>query len=33
MERAKFVAKGKLEIGPKEEFFVFLDGEYLGRLL
>ncbi len=33
MERGKFVAEGKMEIGPKEQFFVFLDGEHLGRLL
>lgn len=33
MERGDFVAEGKLEIGPKEQFFVFLDGEYLGQLL
>ena len=32
MERAKFVAEGKLQIGPKEEFFTFLDGEHLGKL-
>jgi hypothetical protein len=33
MERAKFMAEGKVEIGPKEEFFTFLDGEHLGKLL
>ena len=33
MERAKFVAEGRMEIGPKEEFFTFLDGEHLGKLL
>jgi hypothetical protein len=33
MERDKFVAEGKMEKGPKEEFFTFLDGEYLGKLL
>jgi len=33
VERVEFVAEGKMEIGPKEQFFVFLDGEYLGRLL
>ncbi len=33
MERGDFVAEGQLEIGPEEQFFVFLDGEYLGRLL
>ncbi len=33
MERTKFVAEGKLEIGPKKEFFIFLDGDYLGKLL
>ena len=33
MGRGEFVAEGKLEIGPKKEFFVFLDGDYLGKLL
>ena len=33
MERTKFVAEGKLEIGPKKEFFIFLDGDYVGKLL
>ncbi len=33
MERREFVAEGKMEIGPKEEFFVFLGGDHLGRLL
>ena len=33
VEGAKFVVEGNLEMGPKEEFFVFLDGEHLGRLL
>ncbi len=33
MERDEFVAEGKLEIGPKKEFFTFLDGDYLGKLL
>ncbi len=32
MERGeKFVAEGKVEIGPKEQFFMFLGGEHLGR--
>lgn len=26
------MAEGDLELGPKEDFFVFLDGEHLGRL-
>lgn len=29
----KFVAEGSVELGPKEDFFVFVDGEYLGTLL
>ena len=29
----KFVAEGSVELGPKEDFFVFVDGEYLGKLL
>jgi hypothetical protein len=29
----KFVAEGSVEIGPKEDFFLFLDGEHLGTLL
>lgn len=33
MERNEFVAEGQLEIGPSERFFVFLDGEYLGKAL
>ncbi len=33
MERERFVAEGKLEVGPKEEFFALLGGEYLGKLL
>ncbi len=31
--REEFVAEGTLEIGPKESFFIFLDGDYLGDLL
>jgi hypothetical protein len=33
MERNGFVAEGKMEIGPAEHYFTFLDGEYLGKLL
>jgi hypothetical protein len=33
MERGEFVAEGKMEVGPAEHYFTFLDGEYLGRLL
>ena len=33
MEPNKFVAEGKLEIGPKKEFFIFLDGDHLGKSL
>ena len=33
MERRDFLAEGRLEIGPKEQLFVFFDGEYLGQLL
>ena len=29
----KFVREGTVEIGPKAEFFVFVDGEYLGAML
>ena len=29
----KFVTEGKVELGPKEDYFVFVDGEYLGKLL
>jgi len=29
----KFVAEGSVELGPKEDFFLFVDGEYLGSLL
>ncbi len=31
MEQSKFVAEGSLEIGPSAQYFVFLDGEYLGQ--
>jgi hypothetical protein len=33
MEGAKFVAEGRVEIGPTELYFTFLDGEYFGKLL
>jgi hypothetical protein len=33
MEKSKFVAEGKLQIGPAEHYFTFLDGDFLGRLL
>lgn len=33
MKRGEFVAEGKMEIGPTEKFFLFLDGEYLGKRL
>jgi hypothetical protein len=29
----KFVSEGSMELGPKEDFFIFLDGDHLGRLL
>jgi hypothetical protein len=29
----KFVTEGSMELGPKEDYFVFVDGEYLGKLL
>ena len=32
-ERTRFLAEGTMEVGPKEDCFVFLDGEHLGRLL
>lgn len=28
-----FVTEGLVEVGPKEQFFVFVDGEYLGAML
>ncbi len=31
MERDEFVAEGRIEIGPSEKYFIFLDGEYLGQ--
>lgn len=31
MEHTEFVAEGSLEIGPSTQYFVFLDGEYLGQ--
>lgn len=33
MERKEFVAQGKMEVGPSAQFFVFLDGDYLGQRL
>ncbi len=33
MERTEFVAEGQMQIGPSGQFFLFLDGEYLGHLL
>lgn len=33
MERAEFVAEGTMQVGPSEQFFVFLDGEHLGQML
>lgn len=33
MERGAFVAEGKMEVGPTERYFVFLDGDYLGKQL
>ena len=29
--RNKFVAEGKMAVDPSARYFVFLDGEYLGR--
>jgi len=29
----EFVVEGRMEIGPAEQYFTFLNGEYLGRLL
>ena len=29
----KFVREGIVEVGPKAQFFVFVDGDYLGALL
>jgi hypothetical protein len=29
----KFVVEGWVELGPKEDFFIFVDGEHLGTLL
>jgi hypothetical protein len=31
MEPSKFVAEGNMEVGPSAQYFVFLDGEYLGH--
>jgi len=33
VNREAFVAEGKLEIGPTEKYFVFLDGAFLAELL
>lgn len=29
----KFVREGLVELGPKEDYFIFVDGEYLGKLM
>lgn len=33
MERGTFTAEGKLEIGPQKDFFVFINGDFLGKEL
>jgi hypothetical protein len=33
MERGVFEAEGKLQVGPSKDYFAFLDGDFLGRLL
>ena len=33
MKRRDFAEEGLLEIGPRADFFIFFDGDYLGRLL
>jgi hypothetical protein len=31
--RRDFVVEGVIEIGPRADYFAFIDGEFLGRLL
>jgi hypothetical protein len=33
MERGEFVAEGHMQLGPTEFYFLFIDGEYLGKLV
>jgi hypothetical protein len=33
MKRGEFVEEGSMEVGPTEHFFLFLEGEHLGKLL
>jgi hypothetical protein len=33
MERGGFVAEGSMEVGPSKDYFLFLDGVHLGKLL
>lgn len=33
MERETFVAEGNMTVGPTEKYFLFLDGDYLGKQL
>jgi hypothetical protein len=33
MERGEFAAEGHMQLGPTGYYFVFLDGEYLGKRL
>lgn len=31
--RRDFVVEGSIEIGPRGDFFAFVDGDFLGRIL
>jgi hypothetical protein len=33
MERGECVREGQMQVGPRDKYCVFLDGDYLGNLL
>lgn len=33
MKGKTFEVEGKVQIGPKQDFFVLIDGEFLGRMI
>ncbi len=33
MRRRDFMAEGLIEVGPRADYFVFFDGEMLGKIL
>jgi hypothetical protein len=33
VKRGEFVVEGLIELGPRADFFLFVDGEHFGKLL